>query len=49
MELHKNAMSCLEKILEATPHKTAAIELLTFHLKNHTSKTNRTYMTLPER
>ena len=24
-QLHKNAMSCIEQILEATPYKTAAV------------------------
>ena len=33
-ELHKNATSYFEQILEATPHKTAAVLLLTSHLKN---------------
>ena len=33
-ELHKNAWSYFEQILEATPHETAAVLLLTSHLKN---------------
>ena len=32
----------LKKIQEATPHKTAVVLLLTSHLKNHPSKTNKT-------
>ena len=34
-ELHKNATFCFEQILEAAPHKTAAVEPLTSHLTNH--------------
>ena len=29
--LHKNAVSCIEQVLEATPHKTAAVPLYTTH------------------
>ena len=32
-ELNKNARYCFEQILEATPHKTAAVWPLTSHLK----------------
>ena len=35
-ELHKNAMYNSEQILEATPHKTAAVQPLTSHFKNYT-------------
>ena len=41
LDLHENAMSYFEQILEATPHKTAAVQPLTSHLKNHTGKTNK--------
>ena len=34
LKLHKNATSYFEQILEATPHETAAVELLTLHLKD---------------
>ena len=33
--LCKNAMSCIEQVLEATSHKTAAVRPPTTHLKNH--------------
>ena len=48
-ELHKNAACCLEQILEATPHKTAAIRPSTSHLTNHPSKTNKTWRALLEK
>ena len=41
-QLHKNAMSYIEQILEATFHKTAALWPPTSHLKNHPNKTNKT-------
>ena len=41
-ELHKNAVSYLEQILEATPHETTAVLPLTSHLKNYSNKTNKT-------
>ena len=31
-QLHKNSANYIEQILEATPHKTAAIRLSTSHL-----------------
>ena len=31
-ELHKNATSYIEQILEATPHETTPVRLLTSHL-----------------
>ena len=37
------------KILEAAPYKTAAIQPLTFHLKNHPSKMNKACWVLLER
>ena len=33
--LHKNAMSCIEEILEATSYKTAAVRPATTHLENY--------------
>ena len=36
---HKDVVFCSEQILEAAPHKTAAVWLLNFHLINHPSKT----------
>ena len=36
----KILLAVLKKILEATPHKTGAVQLLTSHLKNHPSKMN---------
>ena len=41
-ELHKNAMSYTEQILEATPDKTTALLQLTSHLKDHPNKMNKT-------
>ena len=49
VELNKNATCSFEQILEATPHKTAAVRSLTSDLKNHLSKTNKTYGTLLEK
>ena len=34
-QLHKNAASNIEKVLEATPHKVAAVMLLTTHHENY--------------
>ena len=42
-KLHKNAVDCHEQILEATPLKAATVRILTSHLANHASKTNKTY------
>ena len=42
-QLHKNATSCFEQVLETTLHKTAAVQPLTSHFKNHPSKTNKTW------
>ena len=42
-ELYRNAACCFEQILEATPHKTAAVRPLTSHLANHPSKMKKTY------
>ena len=35
LELHKNAMCCFEQILEAVPHKTAALRALISCLKKN--------------
>ena len=48
-ELHKNATSYFEKILEATPHETTAVRPLTFHLKNYPNKMNNRYCSLLEK
>ena len=40
-ELHKNAICYFERILEAAPHKTAAVQPLTSCLANHSSKTKK--------
>ena len=40
-ELQKHAACCFEQILEAAPHKTAAIQPLHFHLTNNPSKTSK--------
>ena len=39
-ELHKNATSYFEQILEATPYETTAVWPLIFYLKNHPNKMN---------
>ena len=36
-QLHKNASSYIELILEATSHKTTAVRPLTTHLKTHSN------------
>ena len=48
-EVYQNAMCCLEQILEATLHKTAAVWSLTAHLKNHLSNANKTCKALLEK
>ena len=48
-ELHKNAMSYAEQILEVASHKTTAVRPPTSHLKNHPNKTNKTCGTLLEK
>ena len=40
--LHKNATCCFEQILEATPHKTAAVRSLTSHIKVRRKKKKNT-------
>ena len=39
----------IDQILEATPHETTTVRPLTYHVKNHQSKTNKTYETLVEK
>ena len=34
-QLHKNAGSCIEQVLEATPHKTAVVRLPATHHENY--------------
>ena len=48
-ELHKNATCCFEEILEATLHKTAAVQPSSSYLKNHSSKMNKRYGILLEK
>ena len=36
-QLHKNAVSNIEQVLEVTPHKAAAIQPPTTHYKNYQS------------
>ena len=36
-QLHKNVVGCIEKVLEAIPHKTAAFRPPTAHHKNYPS------------
>ena len=48
-ELHKNATSYIEQILEVTSHKKAAVKPPSFHLKNHPNQTNKTCWTLLEK
>ena len=44
-----NATSYFERILEAISQETIAVRTLTSHLKNHSSKTNKTCRTLLEK
>ena len=41
-QLHKNAVSNIEQVLEATPHKAPTILPPTSHHKNYQSYTNQT-------
>ena len=34
-QLHKNAASCIEQVLEATPHKTTDVRPPTTHHENY--------------
>ena len=36
-QLHKNAASNIKQVLEAAPHKAAAVQLLTTHHENYPS------------
>ena len=45
-ELHNNGIHHLEQILEVAPHKTAAVRPLMSHLKNYSTKMNKTCETL---
>ena len=44
-QLHKNAVSCIEQVPEATPHKTSAVQQPTTHHKNYQSLMNQTCIT----
>ena len=48
-KLHTNATRYFEQSLEATSHETTAVWPLTSYLKNHPSKTKKTYGTLFEK
>ena len=48
-QLHKNAASNIEQVLEATPHKAPAIRPPTYHHENYPSETNQTCRTLLEK
>ena len=41
-QLHKNAASNMEQVLEAAPHKAAAVRPLTTHHENYPSQKNQT-------
>ena len=41
-QLHKNAVSNIEQVLAATPHKTPTIRTPPSHHKNYPSETNQT-------
>ena len=47
--LHKNTASNIEQVLEATFHKTAAVQPPTTHHENYPSQTNQTCGTLLEK
>ena len=42
LDLHKNATSYIEQMLETTSHKTPNVRLTTSHLENHSNKTDKT-------
>ena len=48
-ELHKNVACCLEQVLEAAPHKTAALWPFASYLAKNCSKTEKTYLALLEK
>ena len=43
-QLHKNAASNIEQVLEATPHKAPTIRPPTSHHENYPSETNQTLL-----
>ena len=45
-KLHKNTVCYFEQILEAAPYKTSAVQPLTSHLTNDSSKTRKAYWPL---
>ena len=45
-QLHKNAASNIEQVLEAIPHKALTVRPLTSNPENYPSKTNQTRRTL---
>ena len=45
-ELYKNDICCFKQILEAAPHKTAAVRPLTYHWLNHPNKMSKTVWVL---
>ena len=48
-QLHKNAASNIEQVVEATPHKAPTIRPPTSHHENYPSETNQTCRTLLEK
>ena len=48
-QLHKNAASNIEQVLEATPHKAPTIRSPTSHQENYPSQTNQTCRTQLEK
>ena len=44
LQLHKNAASNIEQVLEAIPYKAPTIRPPTSHHENYPSYTNQTYM-----
>ena len=48
-QLHTNAVSCLEQILEASPNETAAVRPLTSHFANNPRKLSKTCWALVEK
>ena len=47
-ELHKNILSHIEHILEATPNDTTAVQPFTSHLKNHSRQTGHCWRSKDE-
>ena len=48
-QLHKYAVSNIEQVLEATPHKAPTIRPPTSHHENYPSQMNQTYRRLLEK